>query len=71
MSMLKVEGHDKLIRDPKTKAILNTDENGFRAAKLKKKNKLKESERLTSLESQVSELNTTMQEILAHLKKNG
>lgn len=70
MSRAKVEGHDGVLeRDLNSKAIVNTDRNAFLAYKEKKRKKQAERDRIDKLESDVQQINTTMQEILSLLKE--
>jgi hypothetical protein len=62
-SKLQVKGHDKLLRDPKTKAILNTDSveyNNYMSRKRERENASKE---LSKLKSDVEQIKNDEVEI--------
>ena len=56
MSHIKVEGHPGLIRDKKSGAILNINKPNINAAKLAKKNRANERERLDHMENEIGEI---------------
>jgi predicted house-cleaning noncanonical NTP pyrophosphatase (MazG superfamily) len=70
MDFLKVRGHDKLVRDPHSKAILNTDKMALEKyladrdlAEKQKKDKEEVTERLQKLETDMSEIKHLLYEI--------
>jgi hypothetical protein len=63
MKYSKVEGHTNLIRDEKTKAILNTNENGYENYIRKREIKKNEDERISSLENNVNMIKSDLDEI--------
>jgi hypothetical protein len=63
MDYLKVEGHSNLIRDNKTKAILNLDMDEYNNYQRLKKIKEKEINRVKQLESDVSGMKNDLDEI--------
>ena len=63
--MIKVEGFQNLYRDPKTNAIVNTDERGYKEYLRQKSSRMKQKEHNENLETQVDSL----QKELAELKE--
>jgi hypothetical protein len=59
----KVEGHNDLIRDIKTNAIINTNMNEYENYKILKKIKEQEKQRMECLENDVSEMKNDLNEI--------
>jgi triacylglycerol esterase/lipase EstA (alpha/beta hydrolase family) len=63
MDYLKVEGHSNLVRDNRTKAILNLDMDEYNNYQRLKKIKEKEINRVKQLESDVSGMKNDLDEI--------
>jgi hypothetical protein len=63
MKHSKVEGHPNLIRDEKTKAILNTNSNDYENYIKTRQIKKNESDRIQNLEDNVSEIKNDLNEI--------
>lgn len=70
MSHLKVENHTNLIRDPSSKAVLNTDRTGlqdyYRRKEIAKKEVMEREEtkqRLAKMEEEMQEIKTLLKEI--------
>ena len=70
MSHLKVENHTNLIRDPSSKAVLNTDRTGlqdyYRRKEIAKKEVMEREEtkqRLARMEDEMQEIKTLLKEI--------
>lgn len=70
MSYLKVENHTNLIRDPSSKAILNTDKSGlqdyYRRKEISKKEVMEREEtkqRLAKMEEEMQEIKMLLKEI--------
>lgn len=63
MKYSKVEGHTNLIRDEKTKAILNTNESDYENYIRKREIKKNEDERISSLENNVNMIKNDLDEI--------
>jgi hypothetical protein len=63
MKYYKVEGHANLIRDDKTKAILNTNESDYENYIRKREIKKNEDERISSLENNVNMIKSDLDEI--------
>lgn len=66
---LKVEGNDDLVRDRRSRAIINTNDKALRLAQERKQKFLSKEKKLQILENDVKELKDTMNKILAHLEK--
>jgi hypothetical protein len=62
-SVIQVKGHDKLIRDPKTKAILNTDSMEYNNYISRKKERENASQELSRLKSDVEQIKNDIVEI--------
>jgi hypothetical protein len=62
---VKVENHDNLVRDTKTKAVLNTDMTSLQAYKQRRESLRKKDKDLESLKNEVSELKDLVQKLLA------
>jgi hypothetical protein len=70
MQHLKVENHTNLVRDPSSKAVLNTDRSGlqeyYRRKELAKKEVMDREEtkqRLAKMEEEMQEIKTLLKEI--------
>ena len=61
VNYLKVQGHEGLVRDVSSGAIISTNDNEYNAFKLKRENELK---RQKQIEDQVKELNDLKSEML-------
>lgn len=59
----KVEGHPHLIRDLKSNAIINTDDIAFNNYTLIKKRKELEKNKIDSIESELKDLRSSIDEI--------
>lgn len=68
MRYSKVQGHSNLVRDEKTKAILNTNLSDYESYVIKKEIKRNESERISNLENNVSEIKNDLNEIKTLLR---
>ena len=64
MDYLEVEGHPGLIRDKRTGAILNTNEQEVEAARARKKAWKEKQKEFDELKNDVSELKDMMKQIL-------
>lgn len=76
MSHIKVENHTNLIRDPSSKAILNTDKSGlqeyYRRKEIAKKEVMEREEtkqRLAKMEEEMQEIKMLLKEI-ASIRKS-
>lgn len=67
--MIKVEGHNNLVRDPYSKAIINTDTTAYQAALLRKRKNLEKEQEMVELKSEVKELKGMVQLLLEKLDK--
>ena len=77
MKKLKVEGHNNLIRDGETGAIINNDKSGFSSYMMNKTIKHEESTRiqnverdLANIQSEISELKSLIKEALNGSQQN-
>lgn len=59
----RVEGHSNLVRDLNTNAIINTDSNQFIQYNKIKQNKENQLKRLDNIESEMSDLKSSIDEI--------
>lgn len=64
MSYIDVEGHPGLVRDKRTGAILNTNEQEVEAARARKKAWKEKQKEFDELKNDVSELKDMMKQIL-------
>jgi triacylglycerol esterase/lipase EstA (alpha/beta hydrolase family) len=70
---VKVEGHNNLVRDTRSNAIINTDKRGYQTYKTLKKTKSSDKIRIDQIESDLSSLKNDIGEIktlLQNLLKN-
>jgi len=67
--MLKVEGHNNLVRDEHSKALINTDTRAYNAALLRKKKNLEKETEIVNLKSEVKELKNMIQTLLEKIDK--
>ena len=77
MKHLKVEGHNNLLRDSKTGAIINNDKSGFSSYMMNRKIKDEESIRiqnyerdLANIRDEISELKALVKEALNETRRN-
>jgi hypothetical protein len=72
MSVLKVEGHSDLIKDTKTKGVVNTDKNGYEVYMRKVIMRKTERETVRGLVREINELREELKDIKNLLgKENG
>ena len=64
-NLLKVKDHDNLAKDTRSKAVISTDEVGYRAALIAKERRKK----LDKLENDVSDLKNMLSMIIQKLDK--
>ena len=69
MNYIKVEGHDHLLRDPKTNSIINTNMSEYNEYISRKDSKLKESQKVQNLESDVANMKEDLDEIKFLLRR--
>ncbi len=67
MEFKQVEGRNDLFRDMDSGAIINTDRSAFLNYREKRKQKLKEMERINKLESDVSDIKSLLHTIIDKL----
>jgi len=68
MTYIKVKGHDHLIRDPKTNSIININNMEYNEYIARKESKIKDSEKITNLESDINNIRGDINEIKSLLK---
>ena len=64
---IKVEGYPDLVRDPSNGAIINTDKTAYQNYIDSKNRKIRELERIETLEKDMSEIKDLMHKILDKL----
>jgi hypothetical protein len=72
MSYSKVEGFNNFVRDEKSQAVINTNFTEYQKYLIEKEKKKKESERISSIETDVADLKSDIKEIknlLSHIVK--
>lgn len=68
MSYSKITGHSNLIRDDKTQAVINTSMSDYNSYILQKKLKEKENLKIQSLEENVANMKSDLDEIKSLLR---
>jgi hypothetical protein len=68
MSYIKVKGHDHLIRDPKTNSIININNMEYNEYIARKESKIKDTEKINNLESDINNIKGDINEIKSLLK---
>ena len=69
MDSVKVSGHDNLVRDPKTNSILNINMSEYNEYISRRDSKLKESEKVNNLESDINNMKEDLDEIKLLLRR--
>jgi hypothetical protein len=69
MDYIKVKGHDHLIRDPKTNAIINTNMSEYNEYLSRRDSKLKDNQKVQNLESDVANMKEDLDEIKFLLRR--
>jgi hypothetical protein len=69
MDYIKVKGHDHLIRDPKTNSIININVSEYDEYISMRDSKLKESQKIQNLESDVTNMKEDLDEIKFLLRR--
>lgn len=64
MSNMKVDGHEDLIRDEKTQAIINIDIDGYNAYVSRRKRLAEERNKVENLQNEVSELKSLIGKLI-------
>jgi len=64
-----VKGHDNLLRDPKTNSIINTNMSEYNGYISRRDSKLKETEKVQNLESDVANMKEDLNEIKFLLRR--
>lgn len=68
MRFAKVEGHNDLVRDSETGAIINTNKTEYEKYVAQRDSRNKENNKIENLESQVSSIKNDLDEIKALLR---
>ena len=63
MSVLKVEGHNDLVKDTKTKGVVNTDKNGYEVYMRKVMMRKTERQTVRELVREINELREELKDI--------
>ena len=72
MTVLKVEGHNDLVKNTKTKAVINTDKNGYEMYMRKVMMRKTERQTVRELVREINELREELKDIKNLLgKENG
>jgi hypothetical protein len=66
---LKVEGHNHLVRDVQSNAIINTNKEGYQSYKALKNSKEREKCRIDNIENDLNSLKSDLDEIKSLLRK--
>ena len=69
MDYIKVKGHNHLIRDTKTNSIINTNVSEYNEYISRRDSKLKESQKIQNLESDVANMKEDLNEIKFLLRR--
>ena len=69
MKKLKVEGHNNLLRDGETGAIINNDKSGFSSYMMNKNIKNEESIRIQNVEQDLANIQNEISELKSLLKE--
>ena len=69
MDYIKVKGHDHLIRDPKTNSIININVSEYDEYISRRDSRLKESQKIQNLESDVTNMKEDLDEIKFLLRR--
>ena len=69
MDYIKVKGHNHLIRDTKTNSIINTNVSEYNEYISRRDSKLKESQKIHNLESDVDNIKEDLNEIKFLLRR--
>ena len=63
----KVEGHSSLVRDTKSGAVINNDSNSYQNYIAMREQKLKEKERIDSIEEEIVEIKSLLKDLINKL----
>tara|TARA_A100001201_G_scaffold103129_1_gene88460 strand:- start:145 stop:384 length:240 start_codon:yes stop_codon:yes gene_type:complete len=69
MKHLKVEGHNNLLRDSETGAIINSDKSGFSSYMMNKNIKNEESIRIQNVERDLANIHSEISELKLLIKE--
>ena len=65
--MIKVDGHPDLVKDPRSGAVINTNVEAMKAARLRKERMKDKEQKFQQLENDVSEMKQMLELILKKL----
>jgi len=68
MEYVKVKGHDYLVRDPRTNAIINTNRSEYSEYITNRESKVKEQQKIQELEVNVANMKDDLNEIKSLLR---
>jgi len=68
MDYVKVKGHDYLVRDPRTNAIINTNRSEYNEYITNRESKVKEQQKIQELEVDVASMKDDLNEIKSLLR---
>jgi len=68
MENIKVKGHDYLLRDPRTNAIINTNKSEYNEYITQRNSKEKEQQKIHNLESDFANMKNDLNEIKSLLR---
>lgn len=68
--MIKIEDSNSLVRDPKSRAIINTDKSAYTARKKVLENNKKKEEEIEQLKTDVSEIKNMLSQLLQQQSVN-
>lgn len=68
MEYVKVKGHDYLVRDPRTNAIINTNRSEYNEYVTNRESKVKEQQKIQELEVNVANMKDDLNEIKSLLR---
>lgn len=68
MENVKVKGHDNFVRDPRTNAIINTNKSEYTEYISRRESKVKEQEKIQTLEQDVADMKSDLEEIKSLLR---
>lgn len=71
MSMLKIEGKAHLVKDPSTNAIVNVDEDAYRAARKTKQRVLESIRKEKELQERIERLEAAVEKLLEGMNSDG
>lgn len=71
MSMLKIKGKTHLVKDPSTNAIVNVDEDAYRAARKTKQRVLESIRKEKEMQERIERLEAAVEKLLEGMDSDG